>query len=88
MANIKTVSAQFEKARAARSTGDMLSAARLFLGCVFMAKRCRAASKYDLMMHAHTGAVMAAHKIIKTSSDNAERSEAGRIIAEANFIIA
>jgi len=74
------------KAREFRNAGNLIEAARLYLAAQRTAIQCRSAKREDLAFSAHCGAVLTADRILKTSLDNNERSEAGRIKAESNYI--
>lgn len=75
--NIRDAIDIYNQARGA--TG--MSRARLALAAQKMAEQCRSNRRDDLVFHSHALAVGAAAKVLKTSTDHADRSEAGRIRA-------
>lgn len=84
--NIITARATWNKARTAAKAGDHLEAARLFFWAQREARQCRAAARREIFDYAHAGACMQAAKILETSTDHAQRSEAGRIKAESTHL--
>lgn len=84
--NIITATAQYNKARELKNAGHDFEAARAYLVAQQFAVKCRSAKRDDLAFAAHAGAVIAAARVLETSTDHAERSEAGRIKAESNYI--
>lgn len=84
--NISTATAKFNEAKAQAASGNHLEAARNFLTAQTWAGHCRSAKRIDLAFYAHTGAGVQASKILETSTDHAERSEAGRIRAESLYL--
>ena len=82
--NITTATNTFNTARAAAASGEHLKASDLFITAMRMASQCRSTKRDDIFFHAHVGSVMQAEKVLETSADQRERSEAGRIKAESN----
>lgn len=83
--NIITATAKFEEAKALAAAGKHLEAARSFLTAQTWAGQCRSAKRIDLAFYAHSAAGVQATKVLETSTDQAERSEAGRIRQESLF---
>lgn len=84
--NIITATNMNNKAREFRNAGNLIDAARLYLAAQRSAIQCRSGKREDLAFSSHCGAVLTADRILKTSLDNNERAEAGRIKAESNHI--
>lgn len=84
--NIITATAKFDEAKTQAAAGNHIEAARSFLTAQTWAGHCRSAKRIDLAFYAHTGASVQATKVLETSTDHAQRSEAGRIRAESMFI--
>lgn len=84
--NIITATAKFNQAKAQAAAGNHIEAARSFLTAQQWAGRCRSARRIDLAFYAHTGAGVQATKVLDTSTDHAQRSEAGRVRAESMFL--
>lgn len=82
MANINTVKSLLVKARTAREEGRYTEAASLAVAAQRIAKQCRAAERGELAWHAHN--VVASCKI--NAASNADRSNAGRVLAESQAI--
>ena len=81
--NIVTATAKYNEAKAQAAAGNHMAAARSFLTAQQWAGHCRSAKRIDLAFYAHTGASVQASKILEISTDQADRSEAGRIRAES-----
>lgn len=84
--NIVTATDKYNQAKAQAATGHHLEAARSFLTAQNWAGKCRSAKRFDLAFYAHTGASLQATKVLETSANHADRSEAGRIRAESLYI--
>lgn len=84
--NIVTATNQLNKAHELKNAGRDFEAARAYLAAQQFAMNCRSAKRDDIAFYAHTGAVLAAARVLENSADHAERSEAGRIKAESNYI--
>ena len=81
--NIKTVENDLSRALQLAAAGKRLDAARLFFAVGRMATQCRA-KRRDIVQHTAAGGLSRAlTRIFAESKDPAERSEAGRIKAEA-----
>lgn len=81
--NIKTVENDLSRALQLAAAGKNLEAARLFFAVVRMATQCRAKRRDAVRYTAAEGLARAIKRIYDNSKDPAERSEAGRIKAEA-----
>jgi len=85
--NIKTAQNTFKKAATARDSGNNLLAARLFLAAQQEAMQCRSVKRFDIIDFSHLGAAMRSAAIISDAlSSHAEKSEAGRIRAESQYL--
>lgn len=84
--NIVIATEKFEQAKAQAAAGNHLEAARSFLTAQDWARKCHSAKRIDLTFYAHTGASVQATKVLESSTDHAQRSEAGRIRAESLFL--
>ncbi len=84
--NITIATEQLNKANELKKSGRDFEAASAYLAAQRFAMNCRSAKRDDIAFYAHTGAVMAAASVLENSTDHVERSEAGRIKAESNFI--
>lgn len=81
--NINDVKYLYARARAERDAGNYLEAARMYWAAQRDAARCSSARRVIYWDLAHTGACLAAARVLAESSDHAERSEAGRIRSES-----
>ena len=84
--NIMTATAQFNKARELKKSGNEFAAARAFLTAQQFAMKCRSARRQHVIDWSHTGATLSANRVLENSTDQRERSEAGRIISESGYI--
>lgn len=84
--NIVIATAKFNEAKAQAASGNHIEAARSFLTTQDWAGKCHSAKRIDLAFYAHTGASVQASKVLETSTNHVERSEAGRIRAESLFL--
>ena len=84
--NITIATEKYEQAKAQAAAGNHFEAARSFLTAQDWAGKCRSAKRIDLAFYAHTGATVQATKVLETSTDHGQRSEAGRIRAESMFL--
>ena len=84
--NITTATAQFNKAREIKRSGNDFEAARAFLAAQRFAMRCRSAKRQDIIEWAHVGSTICAHRVLENSSSQSERSECGRIISESGYL--
>lgn len=84
--NIITATEMFNTAKACAAVGEHLKAARQFLIAQQWAGACRSAKRVDLVFYAHTGASLQASKVLESSTNHADRSEAGRIRTESAFL--
>lgn len=84
--NIITATAKYNEAKAQAAAGKHIESARSLLTAQDWAAKCRSAKRFDLAFYAHTGASVQATKVLETSTDHAERSEAGRIRTESLYL--
>lgn len=84
--NIVTATEKYNEAKAQAAEGNHLAAARSFLVAQQWAGHCRSAKRIDLAFYAHTGASLQSTKVLETSTNHADRSEAGRIRAESLYL--
>ena len=84
--NIATATAKFNQAKQQAAAGQHMEAARSFLTAQEWAGKCRSPKRIDLAFYAHTGASVQASKVLETSDNHSERSEAGRIRAESLYL--
>ena len=84
--NIIIATEQFNKARELKNSGHEFEAARAFLTAQRFAMNCRSIKRQSIIDWAHTGATLSAHRVLENSTDQRERSEAGRIISESSWL--
>lgn len=85
--NIKAVENDLRRALQFASAGKFLQAARLFVAVMRWAPQCRAERKHLVGFAATHGLSLALTRLYAESTDPAERSEAGRIKAEARALL-
>ena len=84
--NIIIATEQFNKARELKKSGNEFAAARAFLAAQKFAMKCRSSKRQHVIDWSHTGATLSAHRVLENSTDQRERSEAGRIISESSWL--
>ena len=84
--NITIATEQFNKARELKNSGKEFEAASAFLAAQKFAMKCRSSKRQHLIDWSHTGATLAANRVLENSVDQRERSEAGRIISESSWL--
>ena len=88
MASLTTARHLLRESLAAAGSSDHLAAARLGLGAMRDATLCRARGREDVALMGYDIAVGRAHRVLgDESSTQPARSEAGRILAQAQYLL-
>lgn len=88
MASLKTARRPLGESLAAAEQGDNLTAARLGLDAMRNATLCRARGREDVALMGYDMAVGRAHRVLEDdTASQPERSEAGRIRAQAQYLL-
>lgn len=88
MASIRTAQAQIKAGIAAAERGDSLAAARAGLAAMQQAVRCVAAGRDEAALSGHDLATGRAQRVLDDETASpATRAEAGRIKAEAAYLL-